>query len=76
MATRSKTTRGLGVLCPYCLDPDNAPLLGSGDLTWSCPNCDMTWTADEAWSRLAQLAGRWQKVATWLDTAPTADTEE
>ena len=76
MATARKTTRTLALTCPYChateslsIDPDALP-------EFVCQECDERFTPTQAADLLRKAYNRWVEVGRWLDTAPTADTEE
>jgi transcription elongation factor Elf1 len=72
MAT--KTIRSLGVVCPFCgtsepslsLDPNNLDEITCGD-------CSESYTVADAVDKAKEALAAWQRLASWIDLAPTAD---
>ena len=70
MATATRTSKSLKVVCPHCLDGDGITLdLNSlGEIT--CGACSETFSAKQAAAMLQAEADKWARVASWLDAAP------
>lgn len=65
------TTKTLQVLCPHCMNADEAVKLDLNNLNEIECGCGETFTAAEAARVFADQAERWVAVACWIKSAPT-----
>jgi hypothetical protein len=68
----AKTTRTLGLTCPFCLDATATVKLDLNALdVCTCTGCDEEFSPSAAAAKFAGLAERWGVVVTWIGKAPT-----
>jgi hypothetical protein len=74
MATTTKKTVDLKVVCPKCLnlEPSNPIMMDLSELgRCVCGECDEEFTVAEAVEQMEEILARWKKVADWIKLAPT-----
>jgi hypothetical protein len=69
MATATRTT-GFGVKCPHCHSEEGTLKLDLNDLSEiSCPECDETFSAEQARDLVAAELDRWEAVCQMVKLA-------
>ncbi|WP_406700573.1 hypothetical protein V5E97_17380 [Singulisphaera sp. Ch08] len=70
MATATKTTRSLKVLCPFCLARDSI-ILDLNDLrACVCSNCSEEFSPQDTLAKANELVAKWSQGVAWIESAP------
>lgn len=70
MASATKTTRSLKILCPLCLAGESITLDLNNLEACSCSSCSEEFSPREALAKANELVAKWSQVVTWIESAP------
>ncbi len=72
MAAETRLQKGFQVHCPLCGEEDSLRINVDDVHNLTCSRCDGDLTADD----IREVMAQWQRLLTWLETAPAYGAED